>query len=110
MIELTEIQYMVYEILRDNEECRNSDNLLYIEVLKKYNINVMGTSIYSFFNNFSDFSVPRFESVARSRRKVQELLPELGSTESVRKWRKDNESMFREYAKEKRIDRSKRKE
>lgn len=100
MIELNRIQYMVYEILRDNEDCRNSDNWLYLEVLEKHDINVLGMSIDNFFRHFSDYDVPRFESVARARRKVQELYPELKSKEPVRTWRKENETAFRNYSRE----------
>ena len=105
MIELNRIQYMVYEILRDNEDCRNSDNWLYLEVLKKHGINVLGMSVDNFFRHFSDYDVPRYETVSRARRKVQELIPELESVESVRKWRHENETRFREFSKEKRIQR-----
>ena len=87
MDDLRGLEAIVYDILVKKEKCRNSDNLLYIEVM-------------DFFAQFSDFNLPRFESVARTRRKIQEWYPDLMSFEDVRRWRKENETAFKKYAKE----------
>lgn len=100
MEDLRGLEAQVYDILVKNKDCRNSDNLLYIEILKKNNVNVLNLSVTEFFMHFADYKIPRFESVARTRRKIQEWYPDLMSFEDVRKWRKENETAFREYAKE----------
>lgn len=99
MDDLTLLQKIVKIILESDKKYRSSDNLLYLRVLKAFGVN-MNTSIYNFYEHFNDYDVPRFESIARTRRKVQELYPELKSEEPVRKWRKENETAFRKYSKE----------
>lgn len=99
MDDLTELQNKVKEILESGKKYRSSDNLLYLKMLKLSGVN-MDTSIFNFYDHFCDYNVPRFESVARARRKVQEHYPELKSDEPVRTWRKENETAFRNYSRE----------
>lgn len=99
MDDLTTLQKAVKSILESGKKYRSSDNLLYLRVLKLAGVN-MDTSIFNFYDHFCDYNVPRFESVARARRKVQELYPELKSEEPVKKWRKENETAFRKYSRE----------
>lgn len=99
MDNLTALQGAVKSLLEADKNLRSSDNLLYLRVLKLAGVN-MDTSIFNFYDHFCDYNVPRFESVARARRKVQELYPELKSEEPVRKWRKENETAFRKYSRE----------
>lgn len=99
MDDLTALQNAVKCMLEEDKNLRSSDNLLYLRVLKLAGVN-MDTSIFNFYAHFCDYNVPRFESVARARRKVQELYPELKSEEPVRKWRKENETAFRKYSRE----------
>lgn len=98
MDDLKKLEYKVYQMLQKDEDCRNSDNLLYLTYLKDEGIDVKKISIDSFYSFFADYGVARFESVARARRKIQELYPDLRACEDVRKWRKENETEFREYA------------
>lgn len=99
MENLTALQEAVKSILESGKKYRSSDNLLYLRVLKLAGVN-MDTSIFNFYDHFCDYNVPRFESVARARRKVQELYPELKSEDPVRTWRKENETAFRNYSRE----------
>ena len=99
MEDLTLLQKIVKSKLESSKKYRCSDNLLYLRILKDFGIN-MNTSIFNFYDHFCDYNVPRFESVARARRKVQELYPELKSDEPVRRWRKENETAFRKYSRE----------
>lgn len=101
MDNLTKLQSEVKTLLEADKNLRNSDNLLYTKLLSKMDSEVLTLPVSTFYQYFSDYDVPRFESVARARRKVQELYPELKADEPVRSWRRENESAFKNYAKEK---------
>ena len=102
MDELRKLEDLVRVILREYPDTRNSDNLLYVYVIGYYNEEALKVPLSEYLMYFSDLKIPRAESVARVRRKLQEDNPELRATESVRKWRKDNERKFEFYAKENR--------
>lgn len=98
MDDLTKLEGIVKDILEENEECRNSDNFLYMVYLSENNPQVLNIPVIEYFGCFKDYNIARFESVARARRKVQELYPHLMGCESVRKWRNENETKFKDYA------------
>lgn len=100
MESLKKIEEVVTATLTVFPETRNSDNILYDYVVRSYNPEVLSKSLSDFLRYFTDYNIPRFESVARCRRRVQEKYPELKGNEDVRAWRKENDSKFRNYAKE----------
>lgn len=100
-MKLKKIEEVVKEILTKNPVTRNSDNILYVWVLGAYNPDALDVKLSEYLMCFNDLEVPRFESVSRCRRKLQEKFPELRATEDIHKWRKENERAFRKYAKEK---------
>ena len=97
--ELKKIEDVVRMVLTNFPETRNSDNILYAKVIGVYNKKALNAPAVDFFNFFMDLDIPRFESVARCRRKLQEDNIELRATENIHKWRKENEKKFEAYAK-----------
>lgn len=100
MADLRKIEEVVRPILEAYPDARNSDNILYGYVIQKYNPMLLNSSVKDYLRYFNDYKVPRFESVARCRRKLQEKNPLLRSAENVREWRKENETSFRNYSRE----------
>ena len=100
--DLKTVTGVVKRILENDEQSRNSDSFLYFMVLEYYG-NRMGIDIHSmsvphFLLNMSQLGVPPFESVRRSRQKIQASYPWLASNEKVAEFRKANEQTYRAYA------------
>lgn len=99
---LEKTKVIVEKILETDECARNSDTYLYRIVLYKYgqeigiDFGAMPTDI--FFKVKDELGVPKFKSVERARRKVQEEHPELEGCKKVKKQRKINESIYKEFA------------
>lgn len=93
---------LVKAILEQDKRCRNSDSFLYFKVLsvvaKRKGIHLESMTVPYFLLNLHGTAFPPFESVRRSRQKVQEHHPELAACEAVAEYRAENESAMREYA------------
>ena len=100
--ELKTTQDVVMTVLQEQPRTRNSDNLLYYTVCKiiglKNGINLDSISMPSFFLHMKDFGFPAFETVRRTRQKLQAEHPELSGNSTVKGQRMMNEAAFREYA------------
>ena len=106
-MELKKIKELVTKLLSEKPELRASDDLLYLEVLKKVHphwsnaritTNIENISIGEFFTMRKSAKLPNFESVRRSRQKAQEEHPELKPCEKVLEARKRNEENFYNFA------------
>lgn len=95
---------LVKIILDQDERARNSDSYLYMKVLRimaeRKGMDISNVSIYKFLLMMDVWQFPPFESVRRSRQKVQATFPELAATNKTRKNRKKNEAVYHNYAKE----------
>lgn len=95
---------LVKGILIRCPEARNSDNTLYLQVLKivgeQKGISLENMSVLSFFIKIKDMGVPSIETVGRCRRKIVETHPELAGNDVVEGYRTVNEETFREYARQ----------
>lgn len=95
-------QRLVKEILTEDPQTRNSDSFLYFKVLKKLGtirgIDIDKMSITHFLLNMKEYNFPPFESVRRSRQKIQAECPELAGAERVMAMRAEREKEFREFA------------
>lgn len=100
MEDLKTVEGVVRSILVDYPDARNSDNILYSIYVGKVNPDVLHMPVSDYLLHFKDFGLYRFESLARTRRRIQEDEPELRGVEDVRRWRNENEKQFYEYAKE----------
>lgn len=99
MSKLNTTKEIVRGILERDQRARNSDNYLYLKVIeyfeKEYNVSIRCQPLWSFLLYGCDnVPVPPFESVRRTRQKVQEKFPELAASEEVEAFRLEEE---REY-------------
>ena len=105
MKKLRDVTKRVKAILMDNEQARNNDNVLYLHVLRKYGeeygIDIDSMSVPTFFLNCNVMKLPSFKSVERTRRKLQELHPEIWCNDDTQRARDELETKYKAYAKEK---------
>lgn len=97
---LYQLQDVIKDIMEYDEDARNCDDHLYVEVVRKINPGVLDKPFRVVLNNFNQFDIPAYESVGRIRRKVQSECPWLLAADKVRKMRTDNEEIYRKYATE----------
>ena len=99
---LRKMSELVTELLVKDENCRNSDGYLYFQVLSEVaderGVDLRKTTISDFLLNMHGKDFPCFETIRRSRAKIQELRPELGACDTVKRHRGVNEAEFRDYA------------
>ena len=88
----------VLQVLKAVPEARNSDDLLYIQVCSRMNPEALTMPFCQVLARRKELGLPVFESVRRSRQKLQKKHPELAGCEEVEEQRKANEEIVREYA------------
>lgn len=102
MADLYKVSELVKNVLETNKLARNSDNYLYYLVLKKVGkkngIDIDGMSMPVFILHMREYGFPPFESVRRSRQRIQHDHPELSGTKAVREYRQIEEEQYREFA------------
>ena len=102
MVDLKTTTSIVKLILENNEMARNSDSYLYLRVLdhwgKQHDIDATQWTVSSFLMNMSDYGFPPFESVRRTRQKIQQTYPHLAACKKVEEQRMVNEGKYRAYA------------
>ena len=103
MRKLETIKQLVRSILEKDKQARNNDNYLYLRVLQtiakeENRPHPHDITAEYFFLNMSSFGFPPFESVRRTRQKVQQEHPELASCKKVEELRAENEETYREFA------------
>lgn len=92
---MKKLQKDVAEILTSKPETRNSDTKLYLEILKKINPTFVNQPFCEVFGNKN---LPKYDSVSRARRKLQELYPCLRADSNVEAAREVAELEYIEYA------------
>lgn len=102
MNELKTTTKLVKTILEEDKQARNSDSFLYLKVIEtiadQKGINLYGISIPIFLVSMKENGFPGFETVRRTRQKIQQHHPELAACEKVAGMRMVNETAFRQYA------------
>ena len=92
----------VKKILTEHKEARDSDSRLYYlickEILAENGVDIDGVSFSDGLLNRKEFGIPKFETVRRSRQKVQQHSPELAAGADVEAARELNEERYREFA------------
>lgn len=71
MKNISKVSDVVERVLKDLPYARANDAYLYVEVCKTYNPDVAYMGFEYVFNNRKDLGIPCFESVRRSRQKLQ---------------------------------------
>jgi hypothetical protein len=94
---LYETKALVKQVLEENERTRNSDNELYVEICYRVNPSVMRLPFEDVIGNLASFGLPPFESVRRSRQKLQEERPDLRPCDEVALFRAENEMFYEEF-------------
>ena len=102
--ELKNTTAIVKAILEKDQRARNSDSHLYLKVIEyiatQNGYNLWNFKVPFFLNHMAEYGFPPFESVRRSRQKLQRKFPELSASEKVAEQRAENEEAFREFARE----------
>lgn len=84
---LKKIKARVLRILQEKPQARNSDNLLYLyvirEIAEEQQITLKFISIEDFLITMPVSVFPPFESVRRARQKLQAEFPELAAADAV---------------------------
>ena len=102
MNDLKTTTQLVKAILEQDERTRNSDSFLYLKVIEtvaeRKEINLYGISVPMFLVSMKENGFPPFESVRRTRQKVQQHHTELAPCDKVKGMRMIQETEFRQYA------------
>lgn len=95
---------LVKEVLISDKKARNSDNYLYYLICKAKlagsGLDISKVSLEDGLLRRKSLNLPNFETVRRSRQKVQQTLPELAGDSKVNEVRMIREEEFRNYARE----------
>ena len=99
MKDLKTIESRVRAILSKNKEARDDDMILYLMYCNHYGeVRVGELPFEMVMNNYKVFHIPCFESVRRTRQKIQASAPELGCSPNVRRARSQYQGKFKAYA------------
>lgn len=98
MSELRNTTKMVKYVLETVPRTRDSDNLLWLEVVKLKNQGVLRMPLAVVMQNLPTYGLPSIETVGRCRRKLQATHPELRAERAVETFRSELEADFREWA------------
>lgn len=96
--ELKNTTRLVKYLLETEPKTRDSDNYLYVRVVNKIYPQAVTMPFINVMNNLDGLGLPCFETVRRSRAKIQAKHPELKGSPVVQDFRTANEEIFREYA------------
>lgn len=97
---LKTIERKVRTILAKNEDARNDDMVLYLVLCNACLKDAGALPLAEIMTQYKYLGLPSFESVSRTRRKLQARYPELAGSCPVRKKRSAGEHDYRRYAKE----------
>lgn len=102
MKDLNSTKALVQTILEKNQQARNSDSYLYLQVIKtvakEYCLDLSKITITDFLLDLPNSEFPPFESVRRSRQKLQRAFPHLQACEEVNELRELEEETYLEFA------------
>ena len=102
MDNLKSLTALVRIILESNPQTRNSDGLLWLEVLERQaytkGVDLRSMSVPAFLTRIGELGFSPFESVRRTRQKLQAAYPHLAAAEAVQAFRAENEAEYRAYA------------
>lgn len=94
---------IVKDVLKDCPNARNSDDLLYINVCKRISPMVCNQPFQTVLLMRNELGIPPFESVRRTRQKLQASYPELCASDEVEAQRMVNEEIVKNYARRVRV-------
>lgn len=92
------VEQLIFPILEEIPSTRDDDKVLYIELCKKENPQVLKMGFEQVFSNLNLFDLPSYDTVSRCRRKIQAKYPLLRGSEKATNSRYENWKEAREYA------------
>ena len=98
MSKCAKVEPIVKRVLEEKPYTRDDDFLLVYEVYKMFIPTLDYLSFQDVMINHKSYGLPYFESVRRTRPKLQNKYPELRSSKQVQEARKLEEADYREYA------------
>lgn len=93
--EFKQTKKIVKNILNEYPQTRNSDNLLYLTVIETIGKGNIEKPISEILLNLEELGLPCFETVRRTRQKLQVEFPELQACDKVQDFRTEREEEFR---------------
>lgn len=96
--ELMTTTEIVKDLLTRIPATRNNDDYLYYKVCERLNKKSCGLPFNMVIMNRKEYGFPGFETVRRSRQKLQQHFPELAGCDVVEAHRNVNEEVFRDFA------------
>lgn len=97
-MELKNTSDIVKVILQRYPDARNSDDFLYLKVCEYVNGTHISLPFWKVLQERKEYGYPPFESVRRSRQKLQATYPELASSKVVEAQREQNEKIYKAFA------------
>ena len=98
MRELINTTKLVKRILEEDEKARNSDRYLILEVDKRLYPGIQDMPYGYVIEHRSGFGLPPFETIRRTRQKLQHDFPELAADKTVAEIRARIEAEYFDYA------------
>ena len=102
MTELLTTTQLVQTVLLHEKQARNSDSFLYLKVLEhiaeEKGIDLQNLTVPDFLSSLNILPFPGFETVRRSRQRLQALNPLLAASDEVESFRADKEKEYRAFA------------
>lgn len=99
MKKMKKIQEKVEKILIKYPEARNSDSILMSKYLQEYRPDLIDLPVRVYYEMQNQLNVPKYESITRVRRKLQEENEELRAVADVELMRYEEELRYIDYAK-----------
>ena len=93
--EFKQTRKIVKNILTDYPQTRNSDNALYIKVVAAINPQANDRPFANVLLSLEELGLPCFETVRRTRQKLQEEFPDLRACDEVQDFRTMLEDEYR---------------
>lgn len=97
MSKCAKVEPIVKKVLEEKPYTREDDFALVYEVFKEFLPNLDELSFQDVMFNHKEYGLPYFESVRRTRPKLQNKYPELLPSKEVQEARKLEESDYRSY-------------
>lgn len=98
MSKCAKVEPVVEKVLREKEYTRDDDFALVLEVFREFVPDIDNKSFADVMINHKEYGLPYFETVRRTRPKLQNKHPELLGNKEVQLAREAEQSDYRDYA------------
>ena len=102
--QLSNAKIIIQTLLETDPRTRSCDNYLYLRVIRVFaigrGIDVNSLTVPDFLENMQNMGFPAFETVRRTRQKLQAEYPALSANDFTAEKRAENETIYNAFAKE----------